>query len=680
MPQVTSLPEPAADTRLDALSVNTIRMLSADIVQRANSGHPGLPLGAAPMAYVLWTRFLRFNPQDPHWPNRDRFILSAGHGSALLYSLLHLTGYDLPLAELQRFRQVGSMTPGHPESFRTPGVEVTTGPLGQGFGNAVGVALSEAFLAATYNREGHPLIDHYTYGIAGDGDLMEGVSAEAASLAGHLKLGKLIFLYDDNDISLDGPTRLAFTENVLARFDAYGWHTQRVSDGNDLAAIETAIRAAQAETERPSLISVKTIIGFGSPQQGTAKVHGNPLGEENLRKAKEFFGWDPTQAFFVPDPVREHLREPGRRGAALQARWEEGLAAYETTFPAEAAQWHQAFAGELPDGWDAGLPVFTPAGGALATRQASGKALQALKARVPWLIGGSADLASSNEMPTGGEESFQPGSYANRNVWFGVREHGMGAVLNGMASHRGVRVYGGTFLTFSDYMRGAIRLAALTEAPVTYVFTHDSIALGEDGPTHQPVEHVTALRTIPNLTVIRPADANETVAAWRLAMGRMKGPVALILTRQKLPILDQERYAPAANLARGAYILSEAAGTPELILIATGSEVQLALGAQEVLQGEGVRVRVVSMPSWELFEAQDLAYRETVLPPAVRKRVAVEAGITFGWYKYVTSEGAVVGIDRFGESGPGEEVMQAFGFTVENVCKQARAVLKGATS
>jgi transketolase len=676
MQQATPLPQPAASSPLDELSVNTIRLLSVDMVQRANSGHPGLPLGAAPMAYVLWTRFLRFNPQDPHWPNRDRFILSAGHGSALLYSLLHLTGYDLPLGELQRFRRTGSQTPGHPENFRTPGVEVTTGPLGQGFGNGVGIALAEAFLAATYNRAGPPLIDHYTYVLVSDGDLMEGVASEAASLAGHLKLSKLICLYDDNDISLDGPTRLAFTENVLARFDAYGWHTQRVSDGNDLQAIEAAIRSAQAETERPSLISVKTIIGFGSPQQGTAKVHGNPLGEENVRKAKVYFGWDPEQTFFVPDAVKAHLLEPGRRGAALQADWAEQLAAYGAAFPTEGEQLRQAFAGELPPGWDEHLPTFSPAGGALATRQASGKALGAIRNRVPWLIGGSADLASSNEMPTGGEESFQPEGYTHRNVWFGVREHGMAAILNGMASHRGVRVYGGTFLTFSDYMRGAIRLAALTEAPVTYVFTHDSIALGEDGPTHQPVEHMTALRAIPNLTVIRPADANETVEAWRVAMQRMKGPVALILTRQKLPIIDQSHYAPATNLTKGAYVLSEAAGTPDLILIATGSEVQLALGAQEVLQGEGIGVRVVSMPSWELFEGQDLSYRDAVLPPAVRKRVAIEAGVTFGWYKYVTHEGAVVGLDRFGDSGPGEEVMQVFSFTVENVCNQARSVLQ----
>jgi transketolase len=660
--------------RLDELSVNTIRMLSADAVQQANSGHPGLPLGAAPMAYVLWTRFLQFNPRDPLWENRDRFVLSAGHGSALLYSLLHLTGYDLPLAELQRFRQIGSKTPGHPESFQTPGVEVTTGPLGQGFGNGVGMAIAEAFLAARYNRPAYPVIDHYTYGIVSDGDLMEGVASEAASLAGHLQLGKLIYLYDDNDISLDGPTNLAFTENVLARFAAYGWQTLQVKDGNDLAAIEQAIREARADTRRPSLISVKTIIGFGSPQQGTSKVHGNPLGPENLRKAKEFFGWDPNQSFFVPQEVSGHLLEPGKRGAQKQAGWHELFEAYEQAYPVEGEQLRLAYQGGLPLGWDSDLPAFA-AGDALATRQASGKALTAIRQRVPWLVGGSADLASSNEMPTQGEVSFQPGHYENNNIWFGVREHGMGAILNGMAAHRGLRVFGGTFLTFSDYMRGAIRLAALTEAPVTYVFTHDSIGLGEDGPTHQPVEQVTALRAIPNLTVIRPADAQETVEAWRIAMLRMKGPVALILTRQKLPVIDQRRYAAAGNLVFGGYILSEAAGTPALILIATGSEVQLALGAQQVLEAEGVPVRVVSMPSWELFDLQDQAYRDQVLPPAIRRRLAIEAGVTQGWHRYVTSEGDVLGIDRFGESGPGDQVLAAFGFTVENVCRRARAVL-----
>ncbi|HVG15736.1 MAG TPA: transketolase [Chitinophagaceae bacterium] len=665
--------QPGGD--IEQLSVNTIRFLSADMVQAANSGHPGLPLGAAPMAYVLWKKIMRFNPKDPNWQNKDRFLLSAGHGSALLYSMLHLTGYDLPMEELKRFRQLHSKTPGHPESMLTPGVEVTTGPLGQGFGNGVGVAIAEAFLAATYNRPGHNIIDHYTYGIVSDGDLMEGLSAEAASLAGHLKLGKLIFLYDDNDISLDGPTSLSFTEDVLKRFDAYGWHTLRVKDGNNLKDIEDAIRKAQANAEQPSLISIKTIIGYGSPLQGTSKVHGNPLGEEHLKKTKEAFGWDPEKKFFIPDEVRQHLLEPGQQGEGLQAAWQDMFEDYKKAFPSEGKQLEQAFKGDLPSGWDAALPVFK-AGEALATRQASGKTLASIKQLVPWLIGGSADLASSNDMPVDGKESFQPGCYHNTNIWFGVREHAMGAILNGMASHHGVRVYGGTFLNFSDYMRGAIRLAALTEAPITYVFTHDSIAVGEDGPTHEPVEQVTSLRATPNLTVIRPGDANETVQAWVVAMTRMKGPVALILTRQKLPSLDQSRYAPATNLQKGAYILSDADGTPDAILIATGSELQLALRAQEVLTKEGLKIRVVSMPSWELFEEQDEAYRNVVLPPQIKRRLAIEAGVTFGWYKWVTSEGDVIGIDRFGLSAPGEEVLNYFGFTVENVCSKARALIE----
>lgn len=657
--------------QLDQLSVNTLRFLSLDMVQAANSGHPGLPLGAAPMAYVLWTKFLRFNPDDPAWWNKDCFLLSAGHGSALLYSLLHLTGYDLPMEELKNFRQLHSKTPGHPESMLTPGIEVTTGPLGQGFANGVGVAMAEAFLSATYNRENHNIIDHYTYGIVSDGDLMEGISAEAASLAGHLKLGKLIFLYDDNGISLDGPTNLAFTEDVLKRFDAYGWHTSRVEDGNDLKGIEDAIKTAQAEKERPSLISIKTIIGFGSPLQGTSKSHGSPLGKDNVRKTKEALGWDPDKDFYVPDEVRNAMLEPGRRGSRLQAQWQTQFEAYEKVFPSNAKQLQQAFRGELPADWDKDIPSF-PINEPLATRQASGKTLEAIKNRIPWVIGGSADLASSNDMPTKGDVSFQPGAYQNRNIWFGVREHAMGAILNGMASHHGVRVYGGTFLNFSDYMRGAIRLAALTEAPVTYVFTHDSIGLGEDGPTHQPIEQITSLRATPNLTVIRPADANETAEAWKLAMQKMQGPVALILTRQKLPVLDQSRYAPATNLRKGAYVLSDAVGGPELILIATGSEVQLALGAQEVLAKEGRKVRVVSMPSWELFEEQDEAYRNEVLPPSVTKRLAIEAGVTFGWYKWVGAAGGVIGIDRFGLSAPGEEVMKYFGFTVENVVAKAK--------
>lgn len=664
---------------LAELSVNTIRLLSVDMVQAANSGHPGLPMGAAPMAYVLFSRFLRFNPQDPTWPNRDRFVLSAGHGSALLYSLLHLYGYDLSLDDVKAFRQMHSKTPGHPESNLTPGVEVTTGPLGQGFANGVGMAMAEAHIGAVYNKLGHELMDHYTYSIVSDGDLMEGIASEAASLAGHLKLGKLIYLYDDNDISLDGPTSLAYTEDALARFEAYGWHTQRVHDGNDLDGIEAAIKAAQQETERPSIISVKTIIGYGSPQEGTSKVHGSPLGPDNVKKTKEFFGFDPEATFVIPEEVRTHLAEAGQRGAQLQAEWQQKSEAYQKEFGTEWELFRASFAGELPAGWDASLPLFTPADGAMATRQASGKALTALKKSVPFLFGGSADLASSNEMPTGGDASFQPGAYEHNNIWFGVREHAMGAAMNGMAQHGGVRTYGGTFLTFSDYMRGAIRLTALAESAATFVFTHDSIGLGEDGPTHQPVEQVAALRTIPNIVVIRPADANETVEAWRIAMTTPKSPVVLILSRQKLPTLDQEKYGSAREgVAKGGYILSEAeGGKPQLILLATGSEVSLVMQAQEQLQQQGVPTRVVSLPSWELFEKQDKAYQQQVLPSDVRKRVAVEAGSPMGWHKYVTDEGTVIAMNRFGESGPGEEVMAYFGFTVENVVKQANWVLQG---
>ena len=664
---------------LDQLSVNTIRLLSVDMVQKANSGHPGLPLGAAPMAYVLFSKFLNFNPQDPHWPDRDRFVLSAGHGSALLYSLLHLYGYDLPMDELKRFRQLHSQTPGHPESNLTAGVEVTTGPLGQGFANGVGMAMAEAHLAATYNKEGHSVMDHHTYSIVSDGDLMEGIASEAASLAGHLKLGKLIYLYDDNLISLDGPTDLSFTEDRMARFDAYGWHTQHVADGNDLTAIEAAIHAAQAD-DRPSIIAVRTIIGFGSPQEGTSKVHGSALGEENVRKTKEFFGFDPNQSFVVPDDVRAHLHELGHRGKAVQDDWQKRFAAYEKQFSAEAKQFNTSFAGggSLPDGWDANLPKFTPADGELATRQASGKALLALKESIPYLFGGSADLASSNEMPTKGEVSFQPGRYEDSNIWFGVREHAMGAALNGMAQHGGVHPYGGTFLNFSDYMRGAIRLTALAESAATFVFTHDSIGLGEDGPTHQPVEQVIGLRTVPNIIVLRPADANETVEAWRVAMLQPKTPVVLILCRQKLPVIDQSKYGSARGVERGAYILSEAdGGKPDLILIATGSEVQLVMKAQTELQKQGVKARVVSMPSWELFDKQDKAYQHEVLPPTVRKRLSVEMGSPIGWHKYVTDEGASLSMNRFGLSGPAEDVMAYFGFTVENVVKKAQAVLAG---
>jgi transketolase len=662
-------------TDTDQLAINTIRMLSIDGVQQANAGHPGLPLGAAPMAYVLWTRFLRFDPQDPHWPDRDRFVLSAGHGSMLLYSLLHLTGFELGLDEIKRFRQWGSKTPGHPESHLTPGVEVSTGPLGQGFGNGVGMAIAEAFLAATYNRSGHDVIDHYAYAIVSDGDLMEGVAAEAASLAGHLKLGKLIYLYDDNHISLDGPTSLAFTEDVLKRFDAYGWHTQRVEDGNDLAGIEQAIRAAQAETGRPSLISVRTVIGYGSPQEGTSKVHGNPLGEENVRKTKEFYGWDPDAKFVVPDAALEPFRAAAKRGADRNAKWRSTFEAYTAAHPAEGQQLRQAFAGELPQGWHANLPRFSTDDGELATRQASGKALEAIKAAIPWVLGGSADLASSNEMPTKGEVSFQPGAYHNRNIWFGVREHGMGAALNGIAAHGGVRPYGGTFFTFSDYMRGSIRLAALSGHPVIYIFTHDSIGLGEDGPTHQPIEHLAAVRAIPNLVAIRPGDANESVVAWQVAIERTDGPTALILSRQKLPVFDQSKLAPASGVRRGAYVLSDADGAPEIILLATGSEVALALGAQDELAKQDIRARVVSFPSWELFEGQPQEYRDSVLPPNVRKRLSIEAGVMQGWHRWATDEGDVMGIESFGASAPYKEIYKHYGLTVEDVVTRALRLL-----
>lgn len=662
-------------TDLDHLAVNTIRMLSIDGVQAANSGHPGLPLGAAPMAYVLWSRFLRFDPADPRWPNRDRFILSAGHGSMLLYSLLHLAGYDLSLDELRRFRQWGSKTPGHPESHLTPGVEVSTGPLGQGFGNGVGIAMAEAFLAATYNRAQHTLFDHYTYAIVSDGDLMEGVAAEAASLAGHLKLGKLIYLYDDNHISLDGPTSLAFTEEVLLRFAAYGWHTARVADGNDLDAIEAAIRESHAVTDRPSLIAVRTIIGYGSPKAGTSKVHGSPLGADGVRATKQALGWDTDAQFLVPDAVREQFRQVRERGARLCAGWQSRLDAYAADYPAEARQLRQALAGELPAGWADALPTFDPAGGEVPTREASGKTINALKAAVPWLIGGSADLSESTKTPFTTTHSFQPGSYQERVVWFGVREHGMGAALNGMAAAGGVRPYGGTFLTFSDYMRGAIRIAALAHHPVIYVFTHDSIGLGEDGPTHQPVEQVAALRAIPNLHVIRPADANETVVAWQLALERTDGPTALILSRQKTPVFDRATFTAADQARRGAYVLSDAAnGAPRVILMASGTEVALAVGAQAALAERGVHARVVSFPSWELFAQQPKEYRDSVLPPAVKARVSIEAGIAQGWERWVGDGGVCVSVETFGASAPYLTIFKHYGFTVENVVEQALEV------
>jgi transketolase len=656
-------------------AINAIRVLAMDAVERANSGHPGLPMGAAAMAYVLWMRHMRYNPRNPRWANRDRFVLSAGHGSMLLYSLLYLTGYDLSLDDLRNFRQWGSRTPGHPEYGLTPGVETTTGPLGQGFGNGVGMAIAERMLAARFNRPDFPIVDHYVYAIVSDGDLMEGVASEAASLAGHLGLGKLIYLYDDNRITIDGPTSLAFTEDVERRFTAYGWHVQRV-DGNDLPAVDAAIVAAKAETERPSLIIARTHIAYGAPtKQDTAAAHGAPLGADEVRRAKERLGCPPDLEFYVPDDVLAHFREAQARGAQWEAAWAERFAAYAVAYPDLAAEWHRRHDRTLPDGWSDDLPQFAPQE-SLATRVASGRTLNALAARLPELVGGSADLATSTETVLKGMGAFARDCASGRNLYFGVREHAMGAVLNGISLHGGFRPFGGTFLVFSDYMRPTIRLAALMEQPVIYVFTHDSIGLGEDGPTHQPVEHLAALRAVPNLLVIRPADANETVEAWKVALERTHGPTALILSRQKLPVLDRERFAPASWLRHGAYILAEAeGGTPDVILLASGSEVQTALGARDLLAAEGIRARVVSVPSWELFEQQPASYRELVLPRAVRARVSVEAASPLGWCRYVGDAGVALGLTHYGASAPFERIMAEFGFTPEHVAATARQVL-----
>jgi transketolase len=663
--------------KLDQLCINTIRMLAVDAVEQAKSGHPGMPMGTAPMAYVLWTRFLRHNPTNPTWPDRDRFVLSAGHGSMLLYSLLHLTGYDLPLEEIKRFRQWGSRTPGHPEHTLTPGVETTTGPLGQGFANGVGMAIAEAFLAEHFNRPGHTLVDHYIYAIVSDGDLMEGVASEAASLAGHLQLGKLIYLYDDNGISIDGSTDLTFTEQVGKRFEAYGWHVQEIADGNDVAALEAALKAAQAESMRPSLIIVHTHIAYGSPgKQDTAEAHGAPLGAAEVTRTKEFFGWPLEPPFYIPAEALTQFRKAVKRGQALEAAWQVRSAAYVKEFPELAAEWQRAMRRDLPPEWEAGVPTFKAEDGAMATRVASGRVLNAIAPKIPHLIGGSADLATSNNTLLRGAGEFSAQNRAGRNLYFGVREHGMGAILNGLAVHGGVIPYGATFLIFSDYMRPAIRLAALSELPVIYVFTHDSIGLGEDGPTHQPLEHLAALRAIPHLTVIRPADATETAMAWRVALRHRDGPVALVLTRQNLPTLDRTQVAAADGLERGAYILIEAeGGTPDLLLIATGSEVPLALAARQQLAQQGIRVRVVSMPSWELFEQQPQAYREEVLPASVRKRLVIEAGAPQGWHYYVGEAGDVIGLTRFGASAPGPVVMEKLGFTAANVVAHALRLL-----
>jgi len=666
----------SAPEHLDQLCINTIRMLAADAVQKAKSGHPGMPMGAAAMAYVLWTRVLRHNPANPHWPDRDRFVLSAGHGSMLLYALLHLTGYNLGLEDLRAFRQWESRTPGHPEHGMTPGVETTTGPLGQGFANGVGLAIAERWLAAQFNRPGHVLVNHCTYAIVSDGDLMEGVASEAASLAGHLKLGKLIYLYDDNRISIDGSTSLAFTEDVGRRFEAYGWHVQRVADGNDLGAVEAALRAAQAEAERPSLILCRTHIGFGSPnRQDSSKAHGEPLGEEEVKLTKQRLGWPLEPAFHVPEEARQEFRKALERGKAWEAEWEAHAAAYAAAFPQEKRHWDEYLSGQLPAGWDAGLPTFAAGDPAIATRAASGKVLQALAPKLTNLLGGSADLTPSNNTSLPGMPTFQAASPEGRNFHFGVREHAMGSIANGIALHGGLRPYTGTFLIFSDYMRPAIRLAALMQLPVVFIFTHDSIGLGEDGPTHQPIEQLAALRAIPGLRVIRPADAAETVEAWRAALTG-PGPTCLILTRQNLPVLDRAGAAPGGGVARGAYVIADAPqAKPDVILIATGSEVAVALGAQKALAEKGVAARVVSMPCWDLFDAQPLAYREAVLPPGVTARLAVEAGIPQGWHKYVGAQGEIVGMTRFGASAPAPVLFEKFGFTPANVAARAMRLL-----
>ncbi|MDQ3665153.1 MAG: transketolase [Acidobacteriota bacterium] len=678
--------QPDNTPELDQLCINTIRTLSLDAVQKAESGHPGLPLGAAPMAYVLWTRFLRHNPKNPKWENRDRFLLSAGHGSMLLYSLLYLTGYALSLDEIKNFRQWGSKTPGHPENILTPGVEITTGPLGQGFANGVGMAMGGAHLAANFNKEDYPLIDHYIYAIVSDGDLMEGVASEAASLAGHLKLGKLIYLYDDNKVTIEGFTDLAFSEDVPRRFEAYGWHTVTVEDGNDLEAIEAAVREAQSVGTKPTLISVKTVIGYGMPSAGTRKAHSDAPGEKAVRETKRHLGWPEDKLFYVPDETMAHFRQAIERGARQEQEWQTLVEKYLEKYSDLGKAWQETMSGNLPEGWEKHLPDFADAK-PIATRAASGEVINALAPHMPMLIGGSADLGVSNNTDIKGGGDFDAASYESRIIHFGVREHAMGSTLTGMSLNGGLIPFGGTFLTFSDYMRPAIRLAALSEVQVIYVFTHDSVGLGEDGPTHQSVEHLAALRAIPNLAVIRPADYHEVREAWRIAILRRNAPTALALTRQKVPLIDRSRFASAEGLRRGAYILAEAEAvarplgrvqgdvTPQLIIIATGSEVSLALEGRAKLQEEGLATRVISMPCWELFEDQPQAYRDEILPPSIPAKLAVEAGVRQGWDRYVGAKGDVICLDRFGASAPGDVALRNLGFNLKNVLKHARALV-----
>jgi len=661
----------------DDLCINTIRTLSMDAVQKAKSGHPGAPMGMAAAAYVLWTRHMKHNPRNPGWIDRDRFILSAGHASMLLYSLLYLTGYDLSLDEIINFRQWGSKTPGHPEYKCTPGVETTTGPLGQGFANAVGLAMAEQHLSACYNRPGHPVIDHFTYVMCGDGDLMEGIASEAASLAGHLGLSKLICLYDDNKISIEGSTDLAFTEDVAMRFKAYDWHVLLVEDGNSVDEISEAIEAAKKETTKPSIIRIRTHIAFGSPnKQDTAGAHGSPLGDDEIQLTKKNLKWPESKPFHVPEETLKIYRACVEKGEAAEAEWQKGFEGYRKNFPDEADALANAVGGKLPGDWDSGIPDFSDTG-AIATRAASGKVLNAVAEKFPGLIGGSADLAPSNNTIIESSRDFQKESYDGRNIRFGVRELAMTGILSGIALHKGLRPYGGTFLTFSDYMRPSIRLAALMQLPVIYIFTHDSIGVGEDGPTHQPIEHLASLRAIPGLTVIRPADATETVEAWRHTISSISGPVALILSRQNLSVIDRNRYTPADHLKKGAYILADTDKSPDVILIATGSEVEIALEAKEILVQKGVSARVVSMPSWELFEAESQDYKNSVLPPEVTVRIAIETAAPMGWERYVGTENPVIGINGFGASAPAGILMEKYGFTVEHVVDKVLETLDG---
>jgi transketolase len=663
------------ENELELKCINTIRFLSVDAVQKANSGHPGMPMGAASMAHTLWTEFLNHNPEDPHWANRDRFILSAGHGCMLLYSLLHLTGYKVSMDDLKNFRQLGSITPGHPEYGLTPGVEVTTGPLGQGFANAVGMAIAQKYLAARYNKPGFPIFDYNVYVICSDGDLMEGISSEAGSLAGHLKLDNLVYLYDDNHISIDGDTNLAFTENTIERFQGFGWHVQVVENGNNTAAIKEAIAEAKQHSRAPSIIKVRTNIGFGSPnKQDTASAHGAPLGDDEVKLAKEKLGGDPNQYFYVPDEVSRFYRKAVEEGKGKQSTWNAMFASYKEQYPELAAEYEAMSRGEYSINWDEVLPEYSSSDDALASRKASGAVINAIAEHLPNLVGGSADLAPSNNTLINSSSDFQHLGYENRNIRFGVREHAMGAILNGMALTKGIIPFGGTFLIFSDYMKPAIRLAAIMKIRSIQVFTHDSIGLGEDGTTHQPIEQLASLRSIPNVTVIRPADANETAQAWKVAIEHQDGPVSLILTRQGLPNIEYEQNGPEM-LAKGAYVLRDTNDSPEVCLLATGSEVSLALQAQQQLKEEGIHSRVVSMPSWELFNKQDDDYKESVLPSRISKRVAVEAASPFGWHQYVGTEGRVIAMHEFGESGKGGDLMKHFGFTPENVVKVVKEML-----